>query len=74
MAASYTLEQSSLLTGIKQDTLKHQLNRDLKKDKASRRYPNAYKAECGKCWMIPAKDLNATQNLTKQKLSRKGAV
>jgi hypothetical protein len=58
MAKDYTLKQVSELTGTPHDTLRQQLNRDAKKDKKQRKYPNAYKTECCDSWMIPAKDLN----------------
>lgn len=55
---SLTTKQLAKLLDEEQDTLKKQLQRDAKKPKSQRTYPNAYKCECGHGWMIPEKDLN----------------
>jgi hypothetical protein len=58
----YTAHQAAELLGIEYEALRKQLQRDLKRDKKQRKYPNAYKTECCSSWMIPAKDLNLSDN------------
>jgi|GEM_PF-4376044 len=54
---TYTAKQAAELEGREYDALQKQLARDTKKPKRERKYPHAYKCECGHGWMIPARDL-----------------
>jgi hypothetical protein len=62
MTKYYTAHEAAELLGIEYEALRKQLQRDLKRDKKQRKYPNAYKTECCGIWMIPAKDLNLSDN------------
>lgn len=53
----YSAKQAAELEDVTYHSLRKQLDRDASKPKNERKYPNAYKCECGHGWMIPAKDL-----------------
>jgi hypothetical protein len=59
---NYNAHQAAKLTGDEYETVRKQLQRDAKKPRNKRKYPNAYKTECCGIWMIPAKDLNLSDN------------
>lgn len=54
---NYTLKQASVLNKISYQALRKQVERDSHAAKQDRKYPNAYKCECGHSWLIPACDL-----------------
>jgi hypothetical protein len=62
MAKKYTAQQAAKLLSITYDALRKQLNRDAQKDKSLRKYPNAYKCECGNGWIILYDDLKSAKN------------
>lgn len=57
-----TTEQVAKLLGMEYEALRKQLQRDAKKPRNQRKYPNARKCECGYGWVIPAKDITAVNN------------
>lgn len=57
---TYTAQQAAELEGVTYHALRKQLDRDAKKPRKERKYPNAKKCECGHTWIIPAKDLSIT--------------
>lgn len=55
---TYTTHQAAELLGTSYHALRKQLDRDAKKPRKERKFPNAKHCECGYAWVIPAKDVN----------------
>lgn len=57
MTKTYTAVQAAKLSKVRHNTFRQRLWRDSKKPTCERRYPNAYKPEGSRDWIIPASDL-----------------
>jgi uncharacterized protein HemY len=54
---TYNTKQAAELLGVTYHALRKQLDRDAKKPRKERKYPNAKHCACGHFWMIPGRDI-----------------